>query len=143
MTATHLFKEVTSYMLQATSYKLHATCYKLQTTSYKPQARRYTLRATGTRVAQPAAAFAAQPTISLGGEAGSTEQPHARPARRRRPSAVSEGRMKAQALLVDLHVHDGVLRLPIDVNHAAVARKVRFDLLAREALVHVSDGNLS
>ena len=37
----------------------------------------------------------------------------------------------------------GVLRLPIDVNHAAVARKVRFDLLAREALVHVSDGNLS
>eukprot|EP00964_Phaeocystis_antarctica_P030320 scaffold17116_cov67-Phaeocystis_antarctica.AAC.2 len=43
----------------------------------------------------------------------------------------------------ELHVHDSVLRLPIDVNHAAVASKVRLDLLTREALVHVSDGHLS
>ena len=43
----------------------------------------------------------------------------------------------------ELHVHDGVLGLPVDIKHAPVARKVRFDLFTREALVHVSNGYLS
>ena len=43
----------------------------------------------------------------------------------------------------ELHVHDGVLGLPVDIKHAPEARKVRFDLFTSKALVHVGNGYLS